>query len=76
MKDQTDTKAKESSPGLLDSENKWTDWEATFENYMATQLGSNNVPLSYVIRDVEKPPASQTCSNFLEEKIACVPLQG
>eukprot|EP00957_Ditylum_brightwellii_P101640 7745963-Ditylum_brightwellii.AAC.1 len=28
MKDQTDTKAKESSPGPLDSENKWTYWEA------------------------------------------------
>eukprot|EP00957_Ditylum_brightwellii_P151925 11569271-Ditylum_brightwellii.AAC.1 len=28
MKDQADTKAKDSSPGPLDSENKWTDWEA------------------------------------------------
>eukprot|EP00957_Ditylum_brightwellii_P174393 13278219-Ditylum_brightwellii.AAC.1 len=28
MKDQADTKAKESGPGPLDSENKWTDWEA------------------------------------------------
>eukprot|EP00957_Ditylum_brightwellii_P039125 2957933-Ditylum_brightwellii.AAC.1 len=27
-KDQVDTKAKKLSPGPLDSENKWTDWEA------------------------------------------------
>eukprot|EP00957_Ditylum_brightwellii_P195015 14858651-Ditylum_brightwellii.AAC.1 len=76
MKDQADTKAKESFPGPLDSENKRTDWEAKFENYMATQLGLNGVPLLYIIREAETPPASQTCSNFVEESIACAPLQG
>eukprot|EP00957_Ditylum_brightwellii_P024069 1815241-Ditylum_brightwellii.AAC.1 len=76
MKDQADTKAKELNPGPLDSENEWTDWEAKFENYMATQLGLNSVPLSCVIREVETPQASQMYSNFVEETIACVPLQG
>eukprot|EP00957_Ditylum_brightwellii_P085481 6501963-Ditylum_brightwellii.AAC.1 len=76
MKDQSDKKSKESSPGPLDSENKWTDWKAKFENYLATKLGSDGVPLSFAIREVETPPVGQTYSNFVEETIVCVPLQG
>eukprot|EP00957_Ditylum_brightwellii_P202469 15330287-Ditylum_brightwellii.AAC.1 len=43
---------------------------------MAIELGLNGVHLSYVIREVETPPASQTYSNIVGETIACLPFQG
>ena len=71
-----DVKAKEASPGPLVSENKWTEWEPKFENYLSTVLGMNGIPLSYVIRRNELPIRSNTYCDFTEECITCTPLSG
>ena len=36
LKDQSVAKANVASPGPLMSENKWTDWEPKFANYLST----------------------------------------
>ena len=36
----------------------------------------NGTPLSYVIRENEAPASDGTFANFIEECIACAPLQG
>ena len=55
IREKSDVKAKEASPCPLVSENKWTDWEPKFTNYLSTITGMNGVPLSYVIRDNDAP---------------------
>ena len=39
LKQQSDVKAKESTPGPLVLENKWLNWEPKFRNYLYTILG-------------------------------------
>ena len=72
------TKASEASPGPLESESKWIDWESKFTNYLSTLMGVDSVPLSYVIRENDNPPAAGTraYTSFVEETIACAPLNG
>ena len=41
---------KEASPGTLESESKWNDWEPALENYLASGFGTDRVPLAYVVR--------------------------
>ena len=50
MKEQTDTMPKEASPGSLETENKWPEWEPAFINYLSTLDGVDGIPLSYVVR--------------------------
>ena len=71
-------KSKEASPGPLESESKWHEWENKFENYLSTLLGVDKVPLSYVIRENDLPPPAGTVSytSFVDETIACTPLTG
>ena len=76
LEEQSAVKAKESSPGSLVSESKWTDWEPKFENYLSTILGITGTPLSYVIRKNETPSRIGPFANFIEECIACAPLKG
>ena len=76
IRDKSDVKAKEASPGALVSENKWTDWEPKFVNYLSTMIGMNGVPLSYVIRENDAPDRTSTFPDFSEECIACAPLTG
>ena len=74
-----DVKAKEASPGPLVSETKWNDWEPAFENYLSNIMGFNGVPLSYVIREnplVDRVPLAGAHADFVEETIACTPLNG
>ena len=77
-KSDADTKAKEASPGPLKSEKEWMDWEAKFTNYLSVLIGVNGVPLNYVIRENEAPPAagSKVYANFMDETIYCAPLSG
>ena len=72
------TKASEASPGPLQSESKWIDWESKFTNYLSTLMGVDQVPLSYVIRENDNPPApgTRTYASFVEETVACAPLAG
>jgi len=76
LKDQSVAKAKVASPGPLMSENKWTDWEPKFANYLSTIIGMDGFPLSYVIRDNDAPDRTGPYANFTEECIACAPLAG
>ena len=78
LKTDSSTKAAEATPGPLQSESKWIDWESKFINYLSSLMGIDNVPLSYVIRENKDPPAAGTTTyaNFVEETIACAPLEG
>ena len=73
---QSDVKSKAASPGPLVSESTWPEWEPKFENYLAVIMGMNGVPLSYVIRENNLPDRVGPHADFVEETIACTPLNG
>lgn len=66
MEDDSDTNSIEATPGPLNSEQVWTEWQPKFINYISTILGVNGVPLSYVIRDNELPDRDGLFTNFNE----------
>ena len=74
--DDSDNKAKASSPGPLESEDKWIDWETKFENYLSTIPGVDGVPLSYVIRELVTPEPNTIYTSFVEDTVASAPLTG
>ena len=77
LRSQSATSAKEATPGPLVNERKWKEWETKFDNYLSTLIGSNGVPLSYVIRTNDDPPADiSDLSNWTSRTIACAPLSG
>jgi len=76
MLQQSEHRQKVASPGPLVSENKWTDWEPKFANYLSTILGINGIPLSYVIRENDGPDITGPHANFSEECVARAPLSG
>ena len=59
-------------------EKEWIDLEENFNNYLSVFIGVNGVPLSYVIRGNEAPPAAGTraYADFMDETIYCAPLTG
>lgn len=76
LHDDADNKAKASSPGPLESEDTWIEWETKFNNYLSTIPGVDGVPLSYVIRVKETPDPNATFTSFVEETVAKAPLRG
>jgi Reverse transcriptase (RNA-dependent DNA polymerase) len=62
-------------PKALKGEIKWMDWKPTLINFLYQLPGRDGVPLSYVVREKENPDYSP-CPNFLDEYVACAPLQG
>ena len=75
--DQVDTISKATDPGKLKDKRKWPEWYPAFVNYLSTIPGVYGVPLSYIVRDNEAP--DHTCDfagDFMEEIIACAPLNG
>ena len=72
---QNESISKEAAPGKLKSEKEWEKWEKQLKNYLSTIYGAWGIPLVYVIRDNDAgaPNAGNT---FVQECIACVPLQG
>ena len=76
MIEDSDTNAKEASPGPLKAELGCTEWQPKFVNYLSTILGVGGVPLSYVIRDNEEPDKDSTFDNFNEKFISQSPLSG
>ena len=64
------------SPGPLDSERKWKQWEEKFINYTRAHLGSNGIPLAYVIRKNDAPNIKGKFTDFITETIECAPLRG
>ena len=76
LHDDADNKAKASSPGPLESEDTWIEWETKFNNYLSTIPGVDGVPLSYIIRVKETPDSNATFTSFVEETVAKAPLSG
>ena len=77
IKNGASTAADAASPGPLESEKEWKHWEERFVNYTQTQLGSNGVPLSYIIRENDAPAlAGGTFPDFMSQTIECAPLNG
>lgn len=66
----------DASPGPLDKESKWKEWEEKFTNYLRLHLGASGIPLSYVIRDNDTPDNSADKSDFINKSIARAPLNG
>ena len=77
LSDQADSTGRESSPGKFKDESKWNTWKEGLANYLATQIGSFGVPLSYVIREREEGDGDDhTESDFIEKCVLCAPLNG
>ena len=76
LKDNTSSASDAASPGPLDSERKWKQWEEKFVNYTRAHLGSNGIPLAYVIREDDAPLINGTFPDFITETIECAPLSG
>ena len=75
--DQVDTISKAADPGKLKDERKWPEWYPAFVNYLSTIPGVYGVPLSYIVRDNQAPDhARDFAGDFMEEIIACAPLNG
>jgi len=64
IREKSDVRAKEASPGPLVNENKWSDWEPKFLNYLSTIIGMNGVPLSYITRDNDAPDRESDYPDF------------
>ena len=76
LKDNTKTAADAASPGPLESERKWKQWENKFTNYTRCHLGACGVPLAYVIRLNDAPDRVTVHADFIARSIACAPLSG
>ena len=63
--DQSNTKAKETSPCPLKSEKKWKEWWSKFINYLSTLIGVNGVPLYFVVWEKYNTDANGDFPNFL-----------
>lgn len=70
------TASSTASPGPLDSEQKWKQWEEKFINYLTLYLGSYGVPLLYVICENDDPDYHGEYIHFISKTIACAPLTG
>jgi hypothetical protein len=55
---------------------QWKDWEEKFVNYVQSQLGSNGIPLSYIVRENEQPDIETVHPDFIIKTIACATLSG
>ena len=66
----------DASPGPLEREAKWKEWEEKFVNYLRLHLGASGVPLSYVVRDNDNPDRTTIHGDFITQTIACAPLNG
>lgn len=66
-------------PGnFIDSET-WSEYEPTLVKYLGVMLGVLDIPLTYVIREVDYPAEAldeENCINFYDETIARAPLHG
>jgi hypothetical protein len=73
---QSKTSASAASPGPLETEKQWKHWEEKFCNYARSHIGSNGIPLSYVIRENDEPDINGEHSDFVSQTISCAPLTG
>ena len=76
MLDQADVIDKLYEPNKLKGGKDWYDWRDAVTNYLSILMGSNGVPLSYVVRVLPAPASRNNFSTYEEEVIALVPLNG
>jgi hypothetical protein len=76
LSDQASITAKAASPGPLENERQWKQWEEKFVNYARSHIGSNGIPLSYVIRENDAPDIEGEYPDFILETIAKAPHEG
>lgn len=76
QRDQSETVAKSAEPKKLKGEKDWYEWYASLLNYLSLLLGSNDVPLVYVLREVAIPVEGAEYSTYEERVIARAPLSG
>lgn len=74
--EQASTASSVANPGPLKNEKMWKEWEEKFENYTRCSIGSNGIPLNYVIRENDAPDHTTIHPDFVTETIACAPLNG
>ena len=76
LADSASITSKAADPGPLKSEKQWKEWEEKFINYLRCQVGSDGVPLNYIIRSNDAPDTTTAHPDFVSKTIACAPLQG
>jgi hypothetical protein len=74
--EQSETVAKSAQPKKLKGEQDWHEWFDSLRNYLSLLMGTNGVPLSYVIRDHVEPAADANFNTYEEEVYALAPLTG
>ena len=74
--EQISTAASTVSPKLLESKCKRKQWEEKFINYSTLYLGSNGIPLSYVIRTNDNSDIKGEYPDFITWTIAYTLLKG
>jgi hypothetical protein len=69
--------SKAADPSKLKDSNSWEVWSTSFANLLSVIPATSGIPLSYVIREVAEPVDSPIMyNNFMEECVACHPLEG
>jgi hypothetical protein len=74
--EQSETVAKSAQPKKLKGEKDWYEWYDSLKNYLSLLMGTNGVPLNYVVRENEVAPLGVTLNNYEEECHALAPLTG
>ena len=67
--------SKSAIPKTSSMDVKWIEWKLTFENYLRTLPGRNDVPIKYVIRS-NKAPNAMPQLDMMDEYINMTPLEG
>lgn len=76
LRELTKTATDAASPGPLEKEKQWKEWEEKFINYLRLHLGVNGGCLAYVIRENTEPDHGGNFPDFISECVACAPLNG
>ncbi len=75
--DQTSSVADAASPGPLEKESQWKEWEEKFTNYAKAHIRSTTgIPFSYIIRENDNPDLTSDYPDWISKTIACAPLEG
>jgi hypothetical protein len=75
-KETKEMKGTVSKPDPLKGEADFAKFLPKLENYLASLIGVNGVPLSYVIRENEQPDPNETYNSYQERCIARAPMNG
>jgi hypothetical protein len=74
--EQSETVAKSAQPKKLKGKKDYNEWYDSLKNYLSLLMGTNGVPLNYVVRDHVDPPPGEVLETYDEEVYALAPLNG